>query len=296
MKKFLRRIGLFAAMLTGLLALLTLAVPHNPVHYNYVHRLKMARLDTLPGPRLVIIGGSNCAFGLDCSILKDSTGLNPVNTASHASLGLKFMLDEAEPRLRRGDRVVIMPEYAQFYGSFNGANEALTASAIYGGLTGVRRFNAAQWLTFLGGIPKYILGNLKARKSGPGEYSALNFNEYGDETAHWQCAAAGVAPVEPPRERPIDLAAVSYLAEATGRFRARGCEVTVLPPITVRSNYEANRRRAAEIRRELRLRGVATAAPDTLFVFPDSLAYDTPYHVTRPAVVTASRRLASALR
>lgn len=291
MKRFLSEASLFILLLCGIMALALIAVPHNRSHYNYIHRAKMERLETLSGPRLVIIGGSNAAFGLDSPELKSITGLNVVNTASHASVGLKFMLDEAEARIKSGDVIVIMPEYAQFFGTFEGANESLTAEAIYGGYSALSRFSAMQWLNFICGIPKYLVGNIKSHKAGPGNYSAYNFNAEGDEIAHWHCGHGVVAAVVEPAPTPVDSCAVKYLAEAIFRFRQLGCRVLLLPPITIRSNYEANRNRMVDIDNCFSVYGIDFDGADTMFVFEDTLAYDTPYHMTRPAVEMATRIL-----
>ena len=43
--------------------------------------------------------------------------MNPINTGIHAGMGLIYMLDHSIGFIRKGDIVVISPEYDHFYGN-----------------------------------------------------------------------------------------------------------------------------------------------------------------------------------
>lgn len=65
-------------------------------------------------PRLVIVGGSAVAFGVDSALLAaELPGYQPVNFGLYAALGTRVMLDLSLPDLRAGDIVVVMPEQQQ---------------------------------------------------------------------------------------------------------------------------------------------------------------------------------------
>ena len=70
-------------------------------------------LKEAPSPRLVLVGGSGLAFGIDSPTLEQALGgrYSVVNMGLHAGLGLDFMLNEALDGLREGDVVVLSPEY-----------------------------------------------------------------------------------------------------------------------------------------------------------------------------------------
>jgi hypothetical protein len=72
---------------------------------------KEERLSTLNTPRLIFIGGSNFAFGLDSKMMEDSLKLNVVNMGLHAGLGVAFVLNQAKPYLKKGDKIVLSVEY-----------------------------------------------------------------------------------------------------------------------------------------------------------------------------------------
>ncbi len=90
---------------------------------------KHNRLAQQPAPRVVFVGGSNLAFGLDSAEIERSLGYGVVNMGLDLSLGLDFMLREIEPFLARGDVVVISPEYEEFIDMYPGKVTTLFAEA-----------------------------------------------------------------------------------------------------------------------------------------------------------------------
>uniref|UniRef100_UPI003B3A9963 hypothetical protein n=1 Tax=Spirosoma sp. TaxID=1899569 RepID=UPI003B3A9963 len=72
---------------------------------------KERRLEQIPGKRLVLVGGSGLAMGLQSAYLQKITNRPVVNMGLHAALGLPFMLREALSGIRPGDTVILCPEY-----------------------------------------------------------------------------------------------------------------------------------------------------------------------------------------
>src|SRR2546423_1051105 len=66
-----------------------------------------------PQPRVIFVGGSNLAFGLNSLLIQRRLGRSVVNMGLSAGLGMRFMLAEVRPHLRPGDLVVVVPEYEQ---------------------------------------------------------------------------------------------------------------------------------------------------------------------------------------
>ena len=72
---------------------------------------KIEILESTPSPRLIFVGGSNVAFGIDSELISQQTGYNVVNMGLNGNLGVRFMLGMIEPFLRSGDVVLVIPEY-----------------------------------------------------------------------------------------------------------------------------------------------------------------------------------------
>ena len=115
MKRFLIRTIAFTCLFVGVLFILNLILPYNPDGYMREYFVKTARLDSTDRNKVVILGGSNVAFGYDSKLLTDSLNRPVINAGLHAGLGLKFIVDDASRYLKRGDILVLSPEYEHFF-------------------------------------------------------------------------------------------------------------------------------------------------------------------------------------
>src|SRR5204862_8067163 len=75
---------------------------------------KQSLIRTQTPPRLIFIGGSSMAFGVNSATIAEACGRRPVNMGLHAALGLKFMLREVESHVQPNDWIIVAPEYQQF--------------------------------------------------------------------------------------------------------------------------------------------------------------------------------------
>lgn len=71
-------------------------------------------LQMTPSPRLILVGGSNVAFGFDSDYLSSELKLPVINMGLHGGLGLRYALNEVAPYIRKNDLIVVAPEYPQF--------------------------------------------------------------------------------------------------------------------------------------------------------------------------------------
>lgn len=147
---------------------------------------KYDRLTSLEDKKIVVVGGSSVAFGLDSEMIKESLGYEVVNFGLYASLGTKLMLDLSLGGIGEGDIVMIAPEINEqtlslyfnpevtmqaFDGSFNMLSSV--ASDNLGSLVGRMWGFASDKIayTISGKMPENV-----------GAYRKEWFNEYGDNT------------------------------------------------------------------------------------------------------------------
>ena len=71
---------------------------------------KYRLLGSVPGPRIVFIGGSSLPFGLKSARIEEAFGRPVIDFGVYASLGTKVMAELALPLLCEGDLVVLAPE------------------------------------------------------------------------------------------------------------------------------------------------------------------------------------------
>lgn len=82
-------------------------------------------LRSAPGRRLILIGGSNLAFGIDGPLLGERYRLTPVNLGMHELLRAGYMLRHTEANLRSGDVVILCLEFGTMFSGAETANPEL---------------------------------------------------------------------------------------------------------------------------------------------------------------------------
>ncbi|HEY9783938.1 MAG TPA: hypothetical protein V6D17_00960 [Candidatus Obscuribacterales bacterium] len=76
-----------------------------------VLRDKLTILESASSPKIIFVGGSNLLFGIDGMTLYKRLGYDVVNMGLCFNFRLPFMLAQIKEHVRRGDIVVISPEY-----------------------------------------------------------------------------------------------------------------------------------------------------------------------------------------
>ncbi|MDR0363213.1 MAG: hypothetical protein LBJ46_11105 [Planctomycetota bacterium] len=122
MKKFFFKLALFVVLLAtiaGAAVLLTLFVAPNYSENDYMASFlrKYGRLKNTEPPRIILIGGSATAFGLDQYLLEEMTGYPVVNMAVHAGLGPELFFAPLRDEIGPGDIVVICFEFVEEWGN-----------------------------------------------------------------------------------------------------------------------------------------------------------------------------------
>ena len=136
-------------------------------------------------PKIVVVGGSSVAFGLDSELLAEHTGYEVVNFGLYATLGTRVMLDLSKDHINEGDIVVVAPELDKQTLSlyFNGEAFWQAAESDLSLLSGVHFDNyldlAANLIGHLSDVfPRIFSGEGKISPNGI--YRKDSFNKYGD--------------------------------------------------------------------------------------------------------------------
>ena len=105
--------GFFVALLYATLGPLT-----NSSRWAYdIMQKKAALAAAVPGPRLLLIGGSGITFGLNAQRIEEQTGYHTLNMGTHAGLGLDYILYWAQKVARPGDKILLVVEYELYTAS-----------------------------------------------------------------------------------------------------------------------------------------------------------------------------------
>ena len=162
----------------------TLSEPVYDKTYNAALIDKIDRLKSVDGRKIVVIGGSSVAFGLDSELMERYTGLPVVNFGLYASLGSNLMLDLAQEYINEDDIVIFAPEMdSQALSMYFSANNTLQSAD--GNLDILRGIDSEHYASLFGGMWDFARGKIKAGRNGIklgtlGIYRRDSFNSYCD--------------------------------------------------------------------------------------------------------------------
>ena len=111
MKLFFIKSFILSSIVIFVLSLIWILTIRDNNSYLAVTLDKQKRLADLPSKRIIFVGGSNLAFGLESKKIQEASGLNVVNMGVQGGLGLSYMLNEAKHGIKKDDIVIISLAY-----------------------------------------------------------------------------------------------------------------------------------------------------------------------------------------
>jgi hypothetical protein len=197
LKSILKKILLMSFLVGFTVATIIISVPFNDDNYYLALLEKHTILEKTPQPRIILIGGSNLAFGIDSEKMKNELNVSIVNSGLHAGIGLNYMLNDLKPYLNDGDIIIIIPEYDVV--KKDGEPESLAAmidmnprSITYLNqkeflnlhIIGTRLFRNKVTLLENNFFKKLELWSPPVTNNTTFKYTRYGFNQYGDEVSH----------------------------------------------------------------------------------------------------------------
>ena len=145
---------------------------------------KYDRLHSIKEDKIVVVGGSSVAFGLDSRELEYYTGMPVVNFGLYAALGTKLMLDLSDSGIRKGDIVILAPELDPQTLSMY-FNSRTTLEAIDDDYRMMLDIGVDNWFNLFGGMWSFTERKLELALSDTPRipdpiYNSDNIDEYGD--------------------------------------------------------------------------------------------------------------------
>ena len=300
MKSFLLKILLFLSILSVILAigLMLPPTPRAKTSLLFSMPMKDSLLRHVQSPRIILVGGSNVSMSIDSQMIKDSLGLNPVNTGVHAAIGLVYMLDHTIAEVKKGDVVVVIPEYDQLFGDFAyGANE------LFHTVLDVRQtdWNTLHWKQFKNTyefLPAYAVSKFMPSEyktsGGDAVYLRDAFNQYGDCFKRLD----GHAPNElvfHHIDRPFNPEIIALLKDFEQKVHAKQGKMILAFPAFEQRSYDNTADRIAEVEKAYRENHFTVVGNPRKYRFPNDLMYDTPYHLSAKGVRIRTQMLIAEL-
>jgi hypothetical protein len=288
----------------GLLVALTYVVVWLiPTHTDLVYTSlldKHALLRAQPSPRLIFIGGSGIALGLDSGLIEEQLGLPVINMGINAGFGLHYMLEEVRPLLHPGDLVVIVPEYEHFYGTLaEGDQNLLWALRIRP--ESIQQMTWPQLRQLLPNIPGFMQQRVQEilRRWPDPIYNRAAFNEHGDFVNHLTLPAQSIKPYAINDRAPFNPMALAELIDFVVDAKAHGTLVILMYPAIADTfwRYQQNAQVIQDLQQRIQESGaIQEGSTPSDYVLPEALFFDTVYHLSKVGRQVRSERMAQALQ
>lgn len=163
-----------------------IVMPQYETGYLAAYKDKYLLLHTENGKikRIILMGDSNVAFGIDSERIEEAFGVQVINMGLHGGLGKVFCMDIARSGIREGDIVIVLP--ASFTYSKELPDGTLAWTMLENDITLWKEVNPRDYIALIKGFPSYfkralnLWVNMNGNTQNPDGYQRDAFNSYGD--------------------------------------------------------------------------------------------------------------------
>lgn len=260
---------------------------------------KYDRLNSISEKKIVVVGGSSVAFGLDSRMMEENMGYKVVNFGLYADLGTKLMMDLSESAVNSGDIVILAPEMSRQTLSlfFNGETALM---AMDGKMLMLKDVKTKDLESLIGAMPKLAFNKIKylatgTRPQNTGAYKKENFNEYGDNIFDrpYKELTGFVSPIT------LDFASksgyedfIQYVNQYTAAVRAKGGEVYFsFPPMNkdaITNTDESIKEFYKDLSLSLDCKVISNIYD---YILDDGYFFDSEFHLNNSGVTVRTVRL-----
>lgn len=214
--------------------------------YQSVIQDKFRILQSTNDPKIIVVAGSNAAFGLNQKMLASATGYKVVNLGLHAGFGHLFYSELAKANINKGDIVLLGYEYGwQDEDGFRNLGADLIMSGIDDNISMYRYIPIDKWSIFLGYLFTYA-NTKNAYQPVTGQYSRDAFDSatgqmtfIRDYTMEYDAEQYGTVDIS---NVTISSQSIHYLKNFKKYVESKGASVYfIAPPLLIDSvtcNYD----------------------------------------------------------
>ena len=306
MRRFLKRIAIYVSVgvIITIFSWRWMALQSN--NYSLLsHEINLKRqidrIHNINEPKIIFIGGSGCAFGLCSAMIHEHYQMPVVNTGTHAGLGLRLQIYLFMPYISENDIVVVIPEYAQFKGDYYLGESTVLRILSSSYQDGYKYLNVKQQLHLFKYVPSAYKSARFARSlktlAPDSPYSAEALNEFGDIERyefrnHKTINNAGG---DLDKNTIIQEKVVDLLSDFNRVCKEKGATMLLFPPTYRDVAFKKNANQITEIWEALSDKNLPIISSPENYQFPDSLFFDSDYHLTYEGVMLRTDKIISDL-
>ena len=214
-----------------------------------------------------------------------------VNTGTHAGLGLRLQILLFKPYVSENDIIIVIPEYAHFLGDFYLGDATVLRIFSTSYYEGYKLLDLKQQLHLFKYAP-IAYNDAKSVRSlevfePNNPYSAASLNDFGDVEMYdyrkHKTIKSGRDDMG--KNKKLQRNAVNLLCEFNQYCKEKGASMLIFPPAFRDEAFELNKEQIYEIWEILANNNLPIVSAPTNYELPDSLYYDTDYHLTYEGVI-----------
>ena len=282
MKQFVLDVLAFVAAFIGVLVAACFLLPGTRAKNSMLaHQLWIEKtLHDTPGGRIVFVGGSGCGNGISSEAIAKTFGRRVVNAGLHAGLGLVYQMKAVEQDVKKGDIVVLVPEYSNFSGTGCWGNLELFAMVTDIIPDDRVLLSVPHYVWLLQFVPAYATSKLAGLFKHIEKFKPRR-SPFGDND--WDVAEPDATLPFAPAARMTSAAyaddVISPIREFKRSCEERGAAVLILPPAFQLSSFERQVNYIHRVTEELARAEIPFAVDPQAFALADNLFFETPYHL-----------------
>lgn len=303
---FIRKLLIVLILFIVVNAIILFAIPRDNNSYYKAYLDKIELCEKLSSPRVIFIGGSNLAFGIDAKRIKDSLCCNVINMGLHAGIGIVYPVEDCLQFVRKGDVVVLQFENSNYYNKSSFGNSEVFPNLIYNAnwrnidklhidhykrLVGLPKVSMSNLIRLF----KYILTGSFDTKSQPPKfkYTRGGFNELGDEVSHLKYPDKFVNILHN-RTSKISIRFIEWLNRIIREYEKKGVKVIMIPPICTFSYFENDYN--PEINSYLESMHHSYVVSPVVMTVDDSCMFNSPHHLNREGICQSTSKIIKILK
>lgn len=255
--------------------------PVDPNKYLAATIDKHHLIETIPQPRLIFVGDSNLAFGLNSAMVREATGYNVINMGLHGGLGLNYYMDELNPHLKKGDIVIIIIDYQNFFFDGSGANTLVEITIFNPKI--IKTYSPDTLYNFVIAVPLAFQRRLQGAFSSAGDDMAFMrsaFNKDGDNVAHLKLPQPKLLAPERPMPERVSDGIVRLYNRFYETWYPRGVHVYIsFSPLLIQDRKKQVASLARLYKDMINRVKIPIIGLPTDFMYPADMFYDNIFHL-----------------
>jgi hypothetical protein len=307
MRKFIIKVSSFIFVTIVLFVAVLFSLPPTFLETQsmlYAAIKKDSLLLNEPSPRIIFVGGSNLSFGLNSQMIKDSLGLNPINTAISAGIGIRYMLENTLQYVRKGDIIVFAPEYNHFCYEWDRGSNELLHTVLDTDKSKVKLLSLKQIIDCVPFIGNFIISKLSMfdfhdieKSNIYGAYGVNSFNQYGDTYLHWNMQKEdSIIPDTGSSFEKYNPKVIEKVKKYNRKIQEKGAFFLISYPGYQDFLYRKSEEVVKKVEQEYIEAGFTILGTPERYRMPDSLLFDTSYHLNKTGVDYRTKLLIEDLR